>query len=344
MGAFAGYDMPIQYPLGLKGEHLHTRANAGLFDVSHMGQIRATGPRELLEQALPIDAHDWPLGKQKYSYLLNEQGGIEDDLMCVRLEDEIRLVVNAGNKVNDMALLQKYAPQLNFEWVDNALIALQGPDAQALLERWDAAAASMTFMTGAWLNLNGIRCYATRSGYTGEDGYEISVPADKAIAFAKALLSDQRAASVGLGARDTLRLEAGLPLHGNDIGPTRSPIEANLAWAIPKIRRTDGARAGGFVGAQALMNQWPDGVKEKLIGLKSASAVPIRAHTVIVNASGTSVGEVTSGTVSPSLNQPVMLAYVQTEFLDKPLQAVVRDKHLTIEQIKLPFVEKRYKR
>jgi aminomethyltransferase len=344
MGAFAGYDMPIQYPLGLKGEHLHTRAHAGLFDVSHMGQIRAVGPREALEQVLPIDAHDWPVGKQKYSYLLNEHGGIEDDLMCVRLEDEIRLVVNAGNKINDMALLRKHVPQLKFEWVDNALVALQGPDAQALLERWDPVAATMTFMTGSWLNLNGIRCYATRSGYTGEDGYEISVPADKAIAFAKQLLVDTRTLPVGLGARDTLRLEAGLPLHGNDIGPNRSPIEANLAWAIPKIRRADGARAGGFVGANALMQQWRDGAKEKLIGLKSSSAVPIRAHNGIVNNQGANVGEVTSGTISPSLNQPVLLAYVQSAFLDTPLEAVVRDKHLALEQTKLPFVEKRYKR
>ncbi len=344
MGGFAGYYMPIQYPMGLKGEHLHTRSHAGLFDVSHMGQIRATGAREHLEQALPIDAHDWPVGKQKYSFLLNQQGGIEDDLMCVRLENEVRLVVNAGNKFNDLQLLRERVPQMQFDWIDNALLALQGPDAQAVLAALDQRAAAMTFMTGAWLSLNGIDCYATRSGYTGEDGYEISVPAHQAVAFAKYLLNDPRVKPVGLGARDTLRLEAGLPLHGNDIGSNRSPIEANLAWAIPKVRRQDGARAGQFTGAAPLLNQWQNGVAEKLIGLKSATAVPIRAHTPIQDSQGNVVGEVTSGTISPSLNQPVVLAYVQIEASGKPLNAVVRNQLLALEVVKLPFVEKRYKR
>jgi aminomethyltransferase len=344
MGAFAGYDMPIQYPLGLKGEHLHTRSQAGLFDVSHMGQIRVTGPRELLEQALPIDAHDWPVGKQKYSYLLNENGGIEDDLMCVRLEHEVRLVVNAGNKQKDFLLLQQRVPQLSFSWIDNALLALQGPQAAEVLAQWDSNAAAMTFMTGAWLNLNGVACYATRSGYTGEDGYEISVPAEQAVGFARMLLNDVRVKPVGLGARDTLRLEAGLPLHGSDISAATSPIEASLAWAIPKVRRESGARSGGFTGAPVLMRQWQDGVTRKLIGLKSNTAVPIRAHTQIVNQQGAVVGEVTSGTISLSLNQPVVLAYVNSANLEQPLKAIVRNQTLDLELVKLPFVEKRYKR
>lgn len=240
MGGFAGYDMPIQYPAGLKAEHLHCRSQAGLFDVSHMGQIRVTGPRESLESVFPIDAHDWPIGKQKYSFLLNDTGGIEDDLMAVRLKDEVRLVVNAGNKFKDIEWFKALAPSLKFEWIDAALIALQGPAAQAVLETFDPSAANMIFMTGSHLSIAGADCYATRSGYTGEDGYEISVPSADAIRICKLLLADARVQPVGLGARDTLRLEAGLPLHGNDIDPSKSPIEANLGWAIPKVRREGG--------------------------------------------------------------------------------------------------------
>jgi aminomethyltransferase len=344
MGGFAGYDMPIQYPLGLKGEHLHTRAQAGLFDVSHMGQIRVLGQRQALEALLAIDADDWPVGKQKYSFLLNERGGIEDDLMCVRLADEVRLVVNAGNKAKDMTLLKQGLPSLQFEWIDNALLALQGPQAQAVLEKYDPVAASMTFMTGAWLSINGVACYATRSGYTGEDGYEVSVPAAKAITFAKTLLTDSRVAMVGLGARDTLRLEAGLPLHGSDIDPSKTPIEANLGWAIPKVRRTGGARAGGFVGAQKLMQQWDTGCNAKLVAFKSTSPVPIRAHTVIHDSNGAAVGEVTSGTVSPTLNQPILLAYVNTNAVGSHLKALVRGSAIDLVPVQLPFVPKQYKR
>ena len=344
MGGFAGYDMPIQYPMGLKGEHLHTRTEAGLFDVSHMGQIRVTGPIELLHAALPIDCTDWPVGKQKYSYLLNDNGGIEDDLMAVRLDNEVRLVVNAGNKFKDFDLLKKLAPTLKFEWIEAALLALQGPQAEAVLSTMDSRATDMTFMTGAWLSLDGVPCYATRSGYTGEDGYEISVPSDKAIAIAKKLLTDSRVKPVGLGARDTLRLEAGLPLHGNDIGPDKTPVESSLAWAIPKSRREGGALAGGFPGSTTLFAQWRDGVKAKLVGLKSASPVPIRSHALITDADGNTVGEVTSGTVSPTLNHPVLLAYVDAAAKDKLLTAVVRNQSISVEVVALPFVAKRYKR
>jgi aminomethyltransferase len=343
MGAFAGYDMPIQYPAGLKAEHLHCRSSAGLFDVSHMGQIRVLGNYQALEKVLPIDAHDWPVGKQKYSYLLNDNGGIEDDLMAVRLADEVRLVVNAGNKFKDIEAFRKLAPELSFEWIDAALIALQGPQAEAVLAGFDGAAASMSFMTGAWLSVDGTPCYATRSGYTGEDGYEISVPSADASRICKRLLADERVKPVGLGARDTLRLEAGLPLHGNDIDPGRTPIEANLAWAIPKVRREGGERAGGFPGAQRLMQQWRDGVKQKLIGLKSSSVVPIRSHAKIVDSEGLDVGEVTSGTLSPSTGVPILLAYVLTKH-NGGLSAVVRAQTLALDQVKLPFVQKQYKR
>jgi aminomethyltransferase len=345
MGGFAGYDMPIQYPAGLKAEHLHCRAQAGLFDVSHMGQIRVTGPREGLEKVFPIDAHDWPIGKQKYSFLLNDTGGIEDDLMAVRLSDEVRLVVNAGNKFKDILWFKALAPELTFEWIDAALVALQGPAAESVLAKYDASATAMSFMTGAWLTIDGVQCYATRSGYTGEDGYEISVPSEQAIAVCKKLLSDERVKPVGLGARDTLRLEAGLPLHGNDIDPSKTPIQANLAWAIPKVRREGGERTGGFPGASTLFEQWRAGVSEKLLGLKSSSPVPIRSHTPLVSASGSKIGEVTSGTVSPTLNQPVLLAYVDTNLSnDDAIFAVVRNQQLPLERVKLPFVQKQYKR
>ncbi len=367
MGPFAGYDMPIQYPAGLKNEHLSTRRSAGLFDVSHMGQLtvscaagRATLHREL-EAALPIDFDGWPAGLQKYSYLLNAQGGIEDDLMLIDLGDTVRIIVNAGNREHDLALLRAACPSLRFEWVDAALLALQGPQAEAVLAAFDPVAAAMHFMQSATLSLLGVPCLATRSGYTGEDGYEISVPTAEAERIARALLAaggGEVVAPVGLGARDTLRLEAGLPLHGNDIDPTRTPVEAGLAFAIPKSRRAGGAKAGGFPGAATVLAQLADGAPRKLVGLVSDAPVPIRAHTSLIDADERVVGEVTSGTVSPTLGKPVMLAYVERDALPgaaasagaaadgaRPApRAVVRDKRLALRWQPLPFVPKRYKR
>jgi aminomethyltransferase len=352
-GPFAGYDMPIQYPAGLKAEHLHTRTRAGLFDVSHMGQIRirakdgtAASLARGLEAALPVDFDGWTPGLQKYSYLLNDAGGIEDDLMLVNLGDEVRMVVNAGNRDADFARLTALCPDLAIEWVDAALVALQGPDAETVLAALDPAAAAMTFMQARELSLEGATCFATRSGYTGEDGYEISLPLPAAEAIVRRLLADTRVAPVGLGARDTLRLEAGLPLHGNDITPTTTPVEAGLAFAIPKSRRTGGAKAGGFPGAAPILAQLADGPSRRLVGLTSAEAIPIRAHAALLDASDAPVGEVTSGTVSPSLGRPVMLAYVQAAALadGRALRASVRDKRPAVEVVKLPFVPKRYKR
>ena len=231
MAGFAGFEMPIQYRNGVKAEHLHTRERAGLFDVSHMGQLRVTAAdgrrttlRRQLEAALPVDFESWPEGLQKYSYLLNDDAGIEDDLMLVNLGEEVRIVVNAGNREHDLALLRARCPDLVFEWIDAALLALQGPAAEQVLARLDPAAAPMLFMQSRTLALLGAKCFATRSGYTGEDGFEISVPSDSAEAVARRLLADPDVAPIGLGARDTLRLEAGLPLHGNDIGPTTTPV------------------------------------------------------------------------------------------------------------------------
>ena len=354
---FAGYDMPIQYPDGLKAEHLATRQAAGLFDVSHMGQLRVTSAEgeaalhRALEAALPIDFEGWPVGLQKYSYLLNEQGGIEDDLMLVRLEGEVRIIANAGNRDHDLALLRERCPTLGFEWVDAALLALQGPEAERVLSALDPAAAGMRFMQAAPLTLLGTVCLTTRSGYTGEDGYEISVPAAHAQEVAERLLADPAVKPVGLGARDTLRLEAGLPLHGQDIRPDTTPIEAGLAFAIPKSRRSEGAKAGGFPGAKPVLDQLKAGPTRRLVGLISGTSIPIRAHAQVVGADGGQVGEVTSGTVSPTLGRPIMLAYLDTAVArpaegtaPSALHAQVRDKQPPVELHALPFVPKRYKR
>ena len=380
-GPFAGYNMPIQYPMGLKGEHLHTRTHAGLFDVSHMGQLRITCPsdpsgktlRSALEAALPCDFDGWPNDVQRYSLLLNPQGGIEDDLMLVwrdgstvkpasaggladlpKSTPEVRMVVNAGNRDADLALLQKLAPQLKFEWVDAALVALQGPDAESVLAKLDPKAADMTFMQAADLTLCGVTCFTTRSGYTGEDGYEISLPAKDALRIVRELMKDSRVQPVGLGARDTLRLEAGLPLHGNDISPSISPIEGSLAFGIAVSRRlpkqnpdgsmTTPTKTGGFPGADTVLAHLAHGSPRKLVRMISREPVPIRSHAKIVTEAGAEVGEVTSGTVSPSLGHPIMLALINTAAVNESLYAIVRDKKLKVEIAKLPFVPKRYKR
>jgi aminomethyltransferase len=355
MAGFAGWDMPIQYPAGLKAEHLHTRTKAGLFDVSHMGQLSIV-PRDgridtlhrQLEAALPVDFEGWPAGLQRYSVLLNAQGGIEDDLMLVNLGDHVRMVVNAGNRQPDLALLRGLCPELDIDWIDAALVALQGPLAQAALERLDPRCADMVFMQSRTLKLMDADCFATRSGYTGEDGYEISLPRERAEAIVRHLLDDPTVAPIGLGARDTLRLEAGLPLHGSDISATVTPIEAGLGFAIPKSRRTGGAKAGGFPGAPTVLRQLTEGARRKLIGLSSYDPVPVRAHAQIVDSHDKVVGEVTSGTVSPSLGRPVMLAMLDAEVIresgNTTLKAVVRERRPVVHLTPLPFVAKRYKR
>lgn len=352
-GPFAGFDMPIQYPAGLKAEHAHTRTAAGLFDVSHMGQLRIRARdgsqatlQHALEAALPVDFDGWAIGLQKYSFLLNDAGGIEDDLMLVNLGDEVRMVVNAGNRDADFARLIALCPALVIEWVDAALIALQGPQAEAVLAALDPAAATMSFMQARTLNLLGVACFTTRSGYTGEDGYEISIPSADADRVVRAMLADARVAAIGLGARDTLRLEAGLPLHGNDIDPTTTPVQAGLMFAIPKSRRTGGAKQGGFPGAAVILQELAKGAPRKLVALRSDGNVPIRAHAAIVDAQDAVVGEVTSGTVSPTLGTPILLAKMDAAALAAggPWRAVVRDKRPDLQTVTLPFVPKRYKR
>ena len=333
---FAGYEMPVQYREGLRAEHLHTRAHAGLFDVSHMGQVRITGPdlERALERALPLDFDDWPHGLQRYTLLLNERGGIEDDLMVTRLANEVRLVVNASTKSKDLALLQRLCPTLEFQVLDHALIALQGPDA----ERVFPEGRDLRFMHAATLS----GCLVSRSGYTGEDGFEISVPRGDAEKLARRLLADERVRPVGLGARDTLRLEAGLHLYGQDMNADTTVLEASLGWAIAKSRRAGGRKEGGFPGAAVYLRQSRGGVQKKLQGLIGEEAVPIRHDSQLVGADGAGVGVVTSGTVSPSTQKPIMLGYVKSGAPEN-LFAVVRGARRPVKLAKLPFVPKRYK-
>ncbi len=358
-GAFAGFRMPIQYPAGLRAEHLHTRSSAGLFDVSHMGQLRIRAldgrPQTLhaqLEAAIPVEFDGWADSQQRYSLLLNDDGGIEDDLMLVHRVDgdraEVRMVVNAGNREADLARLRSLCPLLSIETVDAALVALQGPAAESVLATLDARAADLRFMQAATLQLLGAECFATRSGYTGEDGFEVSLPLERAEEIVVALLANPAVRLAGLGARDTLRLEAGLPLHGNDIDASTTPIESGLAFAIPKSRRAGGAKAGGFPGAARILAQLAEGTPRRLAGLVSRESMPIRAHAAIVDPSDRTVGEVTSGTISPTLGHPVMLARIDRAALDAaadaPLRAVVRDRRPPVQPATLPFVPKRYKR
>jgi aminomethyltransferase len=334
---FAGFEMPVQYREGLRAEHLHTRSHAGLFDVSHMGQVRVTGPEvhAALERALPLDFDGWPVGAQRYSLLLNERGGIEDDLMVTRLADEVRIVVNAGCREKDLALLRALCPQLSFELLDRALIALQGPAAEAVLAALHPKVATLGFMQAGTFG----DVFVSRSGYTGEDGFEISVPRESAESFARRLLADPRVKPVGLGARDTLRLEAGLHLYGQDMDADTTVLEASLGWAIARSRRAGGTKKGGFPGAAVYFKQVP---ARRLVGLVGDEAVPIRHGSALLDAGNQEVGMVTSGTVSPSTQRAIMLGYVKPE--TERLFALVRGAPRPVHVAPLPFVPKRYKR
>ncbi|MBI3370616.1 MAG: glycine cleavage system aminomethyltransferase GcvT [Betaproteobacteria bacterium] len=338
MVPFAGYEMPVQYAEGLRAEHLWTRASAGLFDVSHMGQLRVRGPGlfAALERALPVDFDGWPAGMQKYSLLLNERGGIDDDLMVTRLENEVAIVVNAACKDTDIVRLCALCPELEFSTLDDALIALQGPRAEEVL----AEGSGLKFMHAESMKIGGAECFVSRSGYTGEDGFEISVPASQADTLARMLLALPAVKPVGLGARDTLRLEAALPLYGQEMDSDTTPREAGLAWAIARSRRAGGSKAGGFPGAAFV-----DRARSRLVGLIGSEPVPVRIGAPLCNASGTVVGKVTSGTVSPSLGKPVMLAKVDAGVADtSQLNALVRNQPRPVTIVPLPFVPKRYKR
>ena len=351
MVPFAGYDMPVQYPLGVKKEHLHTREFAGLFDVSHMGQLRLTGPdaAAALEALVPVDIIDLPQGKQRYAFFTNEQGGILDDLMVANLGDHLFVVVNAACKAQDIAHIQSHLPDnVRLEVIeDRALLALQGPQAAKVLSQLQPAVASMCFMDIQTIAIAGIDCIVSRSGYTGEDGYEISVPADKAQELACKLTEFSEVEWIGLGARDSLRLECGLCLYGHDLDTTTTPVEASLLWAISKSRRADGERAGGFPGDSIILDQIATkNVVRKRVGLVGQTKAPVREGTELYDANDNKIGIVTSGTAGPTAGKPVSMAYVSTEFsaIDTEVWALVRGKKLPMTVSKMPFVPQRYYR
>ncbi|RRV08340.1 glycine cleavage system aminomethyltransferase GcvT [Pseudomonas sp. v388] len=350
MVPFAGYDMPVQYPAGVMKEHLHTRSQAGLFDVSHMGQIRLTGAdaAKALETLVPVDIIDLPVGMQRYAMFTNETGGILDDLMVANLgNDQLMLVVNAACKDQDLAHLCKHlAGYCKIEplFEERALLALQGPEAVTVLARLAPQVASMTFMQFAAVQLLGVDCYVSRSGYTGEDGYEISVPAEHAETLARRLLAEPEVAPIGLGARDSLRLEAGLCLYGHDMDTETSPIQASLLWAISKVRRADGARAGGFPGAEQIFAQQSGGVDRKRVGLLPLERTPVREGAEIVDAQDQRIGTVCSGGFGPTLGAPLAMGYLSADSsaLDTEVWAIVRGKKVAMRVTKMPFVAQRY--
>jgi len=350
MVPFGGYDMPVQYPAGVMAEHKHTRAAAGLFDVSHMGQVRliGDGAAAALETILPVDVIDLGLFKQRYALFTNEQGGILDDLMIARRPDDLFVVVNAGCKVQDIAHMQaKIGDKCQvLPLPEQALLALQGPQAVTALSRLNADVAKLTFMTGGFFNLDGIDTFLTRSGYTGEDGFEISVHQDQAVELARKLLAQPEVKPIGLGARESLRLEAGLCLYGHDIDTSTTPVEASLTWAIQKVRRAGGARAGGYPGAAVVDEQLANGAARKRVGLISSERMPVREGAKLVNAEGVEIGVVTSGTLGPTVGKPVALAYLAKEFaaMGTEVFAIVRDKRTPMTVSSTPFTPNGYYR
>jgi len=350
MVPFAGYDMPVQYPAGVMAEHKHTRAAAGLFDVSHMGQLRLVGAEAAaaLETLVPVDIVDLGVFKQRYALFTNEAGGLLDDLMVCRRPDDLFVVVNAGCKTQDIAHLQGHIGTRCevIPMPERALLALQGPQAVDVLSRLNPEVARLTFMTGGFFSLDGIPTFLTRSGYTGEDGYEISVHEDDAEALARKLLGHAEVKPIGLGARDSLRLEAGLCLYGHDINETTTPVEASITWAIQKVRRAGGARAGGYPGAAVIDAQLASGASRKRVGLVGSERMPVREGCKIVDASGAEIGIVTSGTLGPTVNKPVALAYLAASHtaVGTEVFAVVRDKRTPMTVSPTPFTPNRYYR
>src|SRR5262245_10150393 len=341
--------MPVQYPMGILTEHQHTRAAAGLFDVSHMGQVRLTGrggagAAKALEGLVPADIQALAPGQMRYTQFTNEKGGILDDLMVANTGDHLMLVVNASCKEADAAHLRRDLPascEIE-ELTTRGLIALQGPKAAEVVARFAPQGQAMHFMSAAFLTIDGVNCYVTRSGYTGEDGYEISMPGDSAERLARRLLREPEVKPIGLGARDSLRLEAGLCLYGNDIDQTTTPVEAALTWSIGKRRRSE----DGFIGADVIRRQLAEGTVRRLVGIRPEGRAPVRGHPRVRDMSGNRIGEITSGGFGPTANAPVAMGHVARANAapGTRLQVVVRDKPLPASVVKLPFVPHRYYR
>lgn len=356
MVPFAGYDMPVQYPMGVLKEHLHTRAQAGLFDVSHMGQVilrpksgRYADAALALERLVPVDVLGLAEGRQRYGMFTNDAGGIEDDLMFANRGDHLFVVVNAACKEQDVAHMQARLSDVCevVPVTDRALVALQGPAAEAALSALVPGAAAMKFMDVAILPWAGVDLWISRSGYTGEDGYEISVPNANAVAFAQALLARPGVAPIGLGARDSLRLEAGMCLYGHDIDATTSPVEGNLTWAIQKARRTGGARAGGFPGAARILKELAEGPARRRVGLRPEGRAPMREGTQVFAAAegGAPIGAITSGGFGPSIEAPMAMAYLPAALAEgATVWGEVRGKRLPAVVAPMPFQPTSYKR
>ncbi|MGR3454388.1 glycine cleavage system aminomethyltransferase GcvT [Pseudooceanicola sp.] len=354
MVEFAGYDMPVQYAAGVMKEHLHTRGAAGLFDVSHMGQVILRGDSYeavalALETLVPVDVAGLKVGRQRYGFFTDAGGGLLDDLMLANRGDHIFMVVNAACKQDDLAHMVAHLKEVTIEPVTNrALIALQGPGAEAALTALAPDVAAMRFMDVITTPVLGAECWISRSGYTGEDGFEISVPEDKAEALARALLEDDSVLPIGLGARDSLRLEAGLCLYGHDIDTGTSPVEAGLTWAIQKVRRADGARAGGFPGAERILREMVEGPVRRRVGLRPEARAPMREGTPLFAAGtgGDAIGHVTSGAFGPTLGAPMSIGYLPSDLATSgtPVWGEVRGKRLPATVADLPFVPANFKR
>ena len=348
MVPFAGYDMPVNYPGGIMAEHKQCRESAALFDVSHMGQVRLVGDAAAaaLETLVPVDVLGLAVGQQRYAFFTDASGGLLDDLMITRRESDLLLVVNAGCKDADLRhLVTNIAHRCQvIALPERALLALQGPRAAEALAHLNPAVMKLIFMTGGHFKLAGADCYVTRSGYTGEDGFEISVPAEAAVTLARALINLPEIKPAGLGARDTLRLEAGLCLYGHDIDTRTSPVQAGLTWAIQKVRRPGGERAGHYPGADAIATQLGSGVSHKRVGLVGLERVPVREGAPLVDARGHKLGTVTSGTIAPTINKPIAMAYLAADHA-KPqheVYAEVRGQRVPMRVTPMPFVPHRY--
>jgi len=362
MVPFAGYAMPVQYPAGLMAEHKHTREGAGLFDISHMGQLRLVGPdaAAAFETLMPVDVIGLAPGKQRYGLLLADDGGILDDLMFFNEgHDSLFVIVNGACKAADIAHIQaRIGSRCEVQPLpDHALLALQGPQAAAVMARLSPGSERFVFMTGGAMRIGDIPVFATRSGYTGEDGFEISVAADQAEALARLLLAQPEVKPIGLGARNSLRLEAGLCLYGADIDTSTTPVEASLNWAMQKVRRTGGERAGGFPGADKVLAQLAVAadlaghvdqqlLTRRRVGLVALERIPVRDGTPLQSFEGQAIGQVTSGLLGPTADRPIAMAYVATAFAEPGtrLQAIVRGKPVPMEVCPLPFVPTRYYR
>ena len=352
---FAGYEMPVQYRLGILGEHQHTRKKAGLFDVSHMGQVILSGQSYeetalALEKVLPMDVLGLEIGRQRYGFLTTDEGGILDDLMFSNRGDHIFVVLNAACKDSDIKYLRSLLePNISIKEIESrALIALQGPASEAVIGKYHPQIKNMKFMDVETLTIDGAECWISRSGYTGEDGFEISIPAEAAEPITRSILSNQNVEFIGLGARDSLRLEAGLCLYGHDIDQATTPVEASLTWAIQKARRSNGSRASGFIGSEIILKQLAGGTNKKRVGFLPQTRAPMREGVEIfgTETSKDAIGKITSGGYGPTVGYPIAMGYINSEYANSEddLFGELRGKRVPVKVSNLPFVPLNFKR